>query len=245
MVTEAIRDAIVTRRLRPGERVTESSLAEQLHVSKTPVREALLRLESIGLIEAEGARGGRIVSLSADTIRHSFEIRAALEVHAARLAALHATAEAAAEVQKLATESRVASERHDVESYRTLDRRFHLAVVEAIENPRLTGLIDDAITLTWTLRSRDVPMADDSVDSAMEHETIAAAIALRDATAAADAMFEHLRTLWRIVLTEFQNELDDPAGDASLVPGMLGYPTSQSDAASPTTESAAALAKPT
>jgi DNA-binding GntR family transcriptional regulator len=209
LVTEAIRDAIVARRLLPGERVTESSLAEQLQVSKTPVREALLRLESIGLVEPDGARGGRIVSLSADTIRHAFEVRAALEVHAARLAAIHASTASKAKIAKLARGSRLAAQKRDVDGYRGLDRSFHLGVVESIDNPRLEGLIDDAITLTWTLRSRDVPMADDSVDCARQHEDIASAISAGDQTSAADAMFEHLRTVWRIVLNAFQGEGDD------------------------------------
>ena len=204
LVTEAIREAIVARRLMPGERVTESYLASQLQVSKTPVREALLRLQAMGLLEPDGARGGRVVALSADNIRWAFEVRAALEVHAARLAAEHASAEAVAEIRQLAHLSREAIEANDVARYRELDRRFHLAVVNSVNNPRLQSLIEDALTLTWTLRRRDVPMADDSSDTAAEHVEIAAAIASRDTADAADSMFEHLRTKWRIVLHAFQ-----------------------------------------
>ncbi|HEY1347140.1 MAG TPA: GntR family transcriptional regulator, partial [Streptosporangiaceae bacterium] len=61
IVYQTLRDAIISKRLLPGERVSEASLARQLRVSKTPVREALLRLQAIGLVEADGARGGRIV----------------------------------------------------------------------------------------------------------------------------------------------------------------------------------------
>jgi DNA-binding GntR family transcriptional regulator len=58
LVYQALRDAIISKRLPPGERVSEASLARQLRVSKTPVREALLRLHAIGLVEADGGRGG-------------------------------------------------------------------------------------------------------------------------------------------------------------------------------------------
>ena len=63
-VYEAIRRGIIDRRLAPGSPVTEAALAEQLGVSKTPVREALLRLKDIGVIEPNGKRGGRVVQLS-------------------------------------------------------------------------------------------------------------------------------------------------------------------------------------
>ena len=91
LVYQALRDAIISKRLPPGERVSEASLARQLRVSKTPVREALLRLHAIGLVEADGGRGGRIVRPSAELIRHTYEVRGALESLAARLAAERAT----------------------------------------------------------------------------------------------------------------------------------------------------------
>src|SRR5262245_11921143 len=87
MVQDAIRDAIVTRRLSPGERITEAALAKQLGVSKTPVREALLKLEYIGLIEPDGARGGRIITPSPESIRSAYEVRMGLETQAVRFLA--------------------------------------------------------------------------------------------------------------------------------------------------------------
>src|SRR5580693_9279427 len=79
-----VRDAIVRKDLPPGSRISEARLAAQLNVSKTPVREALLRLEGIGLIVPDGNRGARVVKPSADNIQHAFEVRTALEGFAAR-----------------------------------------------------------------------------------------------------------------------------------------------------------------
>jgi len=84
VVYETIRDRIMDKTLPPGERVTESGIAEQLGVSKTPVREALLRLRRIGVIEPDGVRGGRVVRPSRSAIREAYEIREALEVFAVR-----------------------------------------------------------------------------------------------------------------------------------------------------------------
>jgi DNA-binding GntR family transcriptional regulator len=89
-VYEAIREAIVSRRLVPGERVTETAVAAQLSVSKTPVREALLRLEHVGLVITETCRGVSVVRASPSIIREAFEYRLALEVEACRLAAVRA-----------------------------------------------------------------------------------------------------------------------------------------------------------
>src|ERR1700716_2927871 len=87
VVYETIRDAIVNRTIPPGVRVTEAGLAKQLNVSKTPVREALLRLREIGLIEPSGVRGGRIILPSPTSIRQAYEVRLALETFAAEAAA--------------------------------------------------------------------------------------------------------------------------------------------------------------
>src|SRR2546427_502394 len=85
IVYQALRDAIISKRLPPGERVSEASLARQLRVSKTPVREALLRLHAIGLVEADGGRGGRIVRPSAELLRHTYQVLGTLESRSGRL----------------------------------------------------------------------------------------------------------------------------------------------------------------
>src|ERR1035437_699214 len=73
-VYDAIRDAIVSKALPPGIRLSEAALAEKFGVSKTPVREALLRLGAVGLVESEG-NATRVVTPSRDRIRHAYEVR--------------------------------------------------------------------------------------------------------------------------------------------------------------------------
>lgn len=84
-VTERIRDAIVKGLLRPGERLPQEELAEQLGVSRMPIREALGRLEAEGLIVQQPYRGAVVAGLSADELREIYEIRVALETLAVRL----------------------------------------------------------------------------------------------------------------------------------------------------------------
>jgi DNA-binding GntR family transcriptional regulator len=209
LVGEALERAISTRELKPGMRVTESELASQLAVSKTPVREALLRLQFMGIIEPDGVRGGRIVQPSMSAIREAYELREALEVHAARLAALRATPVAADRIQAYADESLAGAQAGDVAAFRRADRAFHQHIAAASGNGKLASFIDNALVLTWTLRLRDVPMADDSLECASQHQAVARAIRDGAAEAAAQAMGNHLRTVSAIVTGAFEATLND------------------------------------
>ena len=193
LVYQALRDAIISKRLPPGERVSEASLARQLRVSKTPVREALLRLHAIGLVEADGGRGGRIVRPSAELIRHTYEVRGALESLAARLAAERATPAQRRQLLELAAASLAAAQ----------DEAFHDVLAAASANSYLARLIDNAYTLTAAARQRDVPRAGDSTDCATGHIRIAEAIAGGDAAAATAEAAAHVEMVGRLVLQAF------------------------------------------
>src|SRR5579862_9670266 len=123
MVYESIRGSIVAKRLLPGTVVPEASVAARLRVSKTPVREALLRLQSIGLVEPEGVRGLRVVSPSEDGIRHAYEVRAVLEQGLCRQAAERASGTERDEILAAARQSLDCAEAGDIsEGFRSWDR---------------------------------------------------------------------------------------------------------------------------
>ena len=86
-----LRDSILRGSLLPGTRISEPNLAEQLGISRTPVREALQRLSQEGLVELTPAKGARVRVLSAEEVREVYEARAMLEGEAARLAAERAS----------------------------------------------------------------------------------------------------------------------------------------------------------
>ena len=203
IVYQTLRDAIISKRLPPGERVSEAGLARQLTVSKTPVREALLRLNTIGLIEADGGRGGRIVRPSAELIRNIYEVRGSLESLAAQLAASRATQAQRSQLTELATASLIAARKGDVDGFRRHDETFHDVLAAASANPYLARLIDNAYTLTAAARQRDVPSAGDSVDCATGHVRIAEAIAGGDTAAAAAAAAAHVEMVGQLVLQAF------------------------------------------
>lgn len=205
---EAIRDAIVDKELPPGGAVTEADLAEQLGVSKTPVREALLRLREIGLIEGDGRRGARVVRPSHDAIVNAFEMRWALEPALAGLTAVRATDEQRQEVRHAATRSLEAARARAVGEFRRWDRTFHAHVADAAASPGLAGLSKNALDLSAVLRARDFPRSGDSVKCAQQHVEIADAIERDDEASAHRLAAEHVEDVLRLVL---KDTAQDPA----------------------------------
>jgi DNA-binding GntR family transcriptional regulator len=210
-VYEAIREAIVTRVIAPGARVTEAGLAEQLGVSKTPVREALLKLRQVGLIESAGRRGGRIAMPSRTSIRHAYETREALESQAALLAAERASDSQIDQITDAAERCLAQALEGDRAGFRHWDGVFHTALAEACGNPQLHELVEDALARVVTLRRRDVPHAEASVACARAHIEIAAAVAGREPEAAFRAMRAHVRQVEGYVLASIAEDSDDDA----------------------------------
>jgi DNA-binding GntR family transcriptional regulator len=202
VVYEAIRQSIMDKTIAPGARLTESGIAEQLGVSKTPVREALLRLRRIGVIEPDGVRGGRVVRPSLSAIREAYEVREALEVFAVRTVAERVSGSDLERISETAARSLERASAGDQAGFREWDFRFHRAIAEAAANPHLAGLIEDVFTLIGTLRQRDFPDTGFSVDCAQAHVRIADAIARRDVLEAETAAREHIRQVEGYVLAE-------------------------------------------
>lgn len=191
-VYNAIRRAIIDGTLPAASRVTEAALAKEMNVSKTPVREALLRLREIGLIESEGPRAGRIITPSLEQLRDTYDIRCALEPVSARLAGGRADQETLALAAKQAQLTVDAANRHDVAAYREADEAFHSLVGQASGNQKLARMIDDVNALISALRMRALPGIDASPLCASQHVAIVAALVKGDSVQAEKLMSEHV-----------------------------------------------------
>lgn len=200
IVYDAIRRSIMDKTLPPGSRVSENALAERLGVSKTPVREAMLRLRQIGVIQSDGVRGGRVARPSRTAIRQAYEIREALEVYAVRSAIARGSASDLERIRDAAERSLECARAGDQEGFREHDFGFHRCIAATAGNPRLTQLIEDVLTLIVTLRQRDFPDLQASVECGHGHVQIADAMARDDVEDAEACARAHIRQVEGYVL---------------------------------------------
>src|SRR5215471_17232829 len=135
MVTDALRDLIIDRQLSPGTPLRQRALAEQFEVSYTPVREALRRLESEGLVVADVHRGAAVARAESEVLEENYRILAVLEALAGSLAVAKMTDDDLAEIEALYRE--VAACGPDDERLAELNRQFHFRVYECARSPML------------------------------------------------------------------------------------------------------------
>jgi DNA-binding GntR family transcriptional regulator len=202
MVYAQIRDRIIDATLAPGSSVSEASLATQLNVSKTPVREALLRLRHIGLVEPT-TRGLRVIEPSARMIRDAFELRADLEAAASRDATERGDEAARSQIAGAASDSLDAARADHRADFLTHDRSFHMAITAAAGNEVLLQTMENVFSLTQALRQRDVELEREFVTDAEEHVAIAEAIRSGDRELAQKLSAAHIRRIMGQLLEAF------------------------------------------
>jgi len=141
MVLDQLRELIVTGRLALGEQLSEGALAEQLGVSRTPVREAFLRLETENMVEVRPQRGTFVFYYDAKQLRDISELRGILEMSALRAALSRKRADLIEALDRIAGESEAAGSA-DAVGYQAFDAAFHYAIVEATDNRDLIEAYD-------------------------------------------------------------------------------------------------------
>jgi len=190
-VYESLRDAIWDGRIAAGERVREEEVARNLGVSRTPVREALQRLQQRGLLVLGAGRGLVVAELSQHQVMQLYAMREILEGSAARFAAQHAAETDVAILYRLQRE--LANAAPDAMVLVTLNRRFHQAIYEAAHNQYLLqtlNILHDSLALLHNTTFR-VPRRRSESDE--EHRKIVAAIERRDPEQAEKAARVHIR----------------------------------------------------
>jgi DNA-binding GntR family transcriptional regulator len=139
---ESVREAVLDRRLLPGERVTVRPFAERLGISPTPVKAALAILEREGFLVARKHSGYFVAELTVTDMRDIYQLRSAIDALAARDVARTRPPELLARLGELIEGQRAALETGDVETYAELDREFHALIWHGTANRRLTAIAD-------------------------------------------------------------------------------------------------------
>ena len=183
LVFEFLRDAILSGRLRGGAHLVQDKIASELNVSRVPVREALLQLESEGLVRMEAHRGASVVWLSAEEIEEIFEIRGVLVTAAIRRVVPHLTDEQVARLQQIA--ERQERESNMAARFR-LNHAFYSTLFESLNRPRLRAMLDKL--------EREVERYLMPLDRPhLGHRELVEACRRRDADEAAELVQQHLQ----------------------------------------------------
>lgn len=193
---QTLRTSILSGELAPDERLVETQLAQQLEVSRTPIREALRQLQREGLVTTDTSGGLRVISVSVADAVHLYDCRMALEQAAVSEACLHASDRTLEELQQSIAQAeravqRAASTLNTFEML-NLDYQFHRQIAESTGNHWLTDLLDQVFDKMMLLRVQTTRHNPKVLDICSEHRHICAAIASRDRDTAIAAIQAHL-----------------------------------------------------
>ena len=195
LVYMELRDAIEKGELKPGERVMEVEIAAWLKVSRTPVRDALRRLETESVLVLEPRNGLVVASLDRQAMLELYAMREVLEGTAARLCARHASDFERMELEELV--KREEKLRGNFEALARHNRLFHEAVHRGAHNRYLEKSLSAVNDSMWLLGKSQMLLPHRAKTAESEHRVLAAAILKRDPDAAEEAARRHVRAAQR------------------------------------------------
>jgi DNA-binding GntR family transcriptional regulator len=208
-IARILRSEIFTGELAAGDTLPERLLAERLQVSRTPVREALIILQSEGLVELVPNRGAFVRTITADDLVEIYTLRGLLESHAARLASEHAKPEQLDAMEDAQTRLRRMQARGSAADQAMADLAFHTAVSEAAGSPFLATLVGQVLAFTVSFRANYKYPAERSQTALVEHNAIFMAIGAHDGALAERLMREHVASSCTFALARFDEAADD------------------------------------
>ena len=199
-IYDRLRAAILSGELLPGSPIIEAEVAASLGASRTPVREALRRLETEGMLEPRGARGSVVRELKRDEVECIFEIREALETLAARRASRRMTDKDLADFERLV--ERMRKHVDDKREMERLDTLFHDRILALAEGIRLKRMLGDLRADISPWRFIALATAERRLATVREHEAILAALRTRDEAAIVATTAAHIVNTKKAVLAQ-------------------------------------------
>jgi DNA-binding GntR family transcriptional regulator len=206
IVTDAVRDAILNGKYPPGQRLVADELAKDLGVSRMPVREALHRLEVMGLVSLVPHKGAVVNELSESEIIEIYHIRAALDGLATRLAAPNLTQNDHARLKQLLKEMSAAVQAKDLERLLAVNREFHEVIWQAAHAPRLQALLQNLYDASQRFRNISLLLPGRINQITQDHRLITQALAQNSVADAERFAIEHHEGTARRLLRAFERK---------------------------------------
>ena len=193
-VASSLREAITNGQFEPGEKLDQDRIAEELEVSRTPVREALRTLQADGFVDIRPHYGAFIHRVSQDEIREVFEVRRVLEAEMVRQVTPLIPESVLDELDRWLSESRAQLEVGNITKHFETDVHFHQTLLDSVQNGLLKEMLDSLTTRLFMVRrlaqSKPGPHIPESLQ---EHRGILQAIRERDSDKAVALMKQHLQ----------------------------------------------------
>lgn len=193
VVFQALREAILTEKLKPGERLPEIQLSRRMGVSRTPFREALRMLEQEGLVVMYPRRGACVANISPKMLRDVLEVRRVLEELSIELACRHITPESIQQLRRNTMRLESAIQKRDLRVIVQYDEEFHNMIYDIANNQKLTQMINNLREQMFRYRLEYVK--DEAVRYTVlsEHRKIILALEDGDETTAKRAIGQHIQ----------------------------------------------------
>lgn len=192
-----IKEKLLSLEFEPGSRIREDLLAQEISMSRTPVREAINQLTAEGLVTNVPRKGIFVVQLTSEEIRHLLDIREALETLAIENYIDKATEASIKILDNILDEFKAALGNDNFKKCNSLDSRFHMEIAKISNNKKLIDFlmeIDDFMIIARTIEKKDQPKLKNEI-TLEEHKAIIKAIINHDKEAASKAIRNNIRTM--------------------------------------------------
>lgn len=206
VIFDTLRDAIVSGELKPGERLMEVSLAEKMGVSRTPVREAVRRLEMEGLVTMVPRKGTHVAQLSVKDIMDVLEVRAALDKLATELAANRIKSDNMRQLENIHKQYTSCLTKENIPGAIKKDVEFHQVIYSASGNNKLinvAGNLREQIYRFRVLYMKDFSNAEEVLK---EHQAILKALQGNNSNMAGKLAEEHIKHQQQTIIQKMENE---------------------------------------
>lgn len=201
MAFQEIKDAILANRLQPGGVYADKGLAEDLGISKTPVREALVDLTARGFFNFLHRKGFQLKVLTEEDIRNLFDFRNILELAIIRRITPTLSDEAIQTLEKIRRQEEEIAQTGERIRFVKIDRELHLYLVSLTNNPYLISSLENLRDLIDWTGYKMLSRPERPVEAMREHKNIIEMLAIRDVEGAVGKMEEHIRITERLVIS--------------------------------------------
>lgn len=192
VVFNTLRQAILTGELKPGERLMEIHLADRLGVSRTPIREAIRKLELEGLVVMIPRKGAQVAKITEKNLKDVLEVRRALDMLAVKLACQRMSEDDKIELKKACDEFAGVIQKSNTKDITEADVRFHDIILKSTNNDRLIQLVNNLAEQMYRYRLEYIKDSSYHNRLVQEHEAIYYAIINKEEEKAAQAVVVHI-----------------------------------------------------